>query len=131
MAAAYEAGAQLRPEPGTVNVEIHAPHIASIILRGECDISTAPRLADALERTNQRTHAIIDLSECEFVDSTIIGVLNAAHRTRDARGTRLEVVLPASASEIVNRVFALMQLRDILSVHDSAEAARTALDGKR
>jgi len=129
--AAEEAGATLRPEPGTVDVEIHAPHVATISLRGECDICTAPQLADALERTNQRTHAIIDLSDCEFIDSTIIGILNAAQRAQRERGGRLEVVLPSSASWIVNRVFALMRLREVLSVHESVEAARKTLDAKR
>ncbi len=121
-----EVGAKPRPEPGTVAVEIHAPHVATIILRGECDISTAPRLSDAFERRNQSTHAIVDLSECEFIDSTIVGVLAAALQDAQAQGRQFSLVLPATASPVVQRIVDVMRLRDIMPVYESSEAARPA-----
>ena len=121
-----EVGAKPRPEPGTVAVEIHAPHVATIILRGECDISTAPRLSDAFERRNHSTHAIVDLSECDFIDSTIVGVLAAALQDAQAHGRQFSLVLPATASPVVQRIVDVMRLRDIIPIYESSEAARPA-----
>ncbi len=69
---------------------------------------------------------IVDLSDCEFVDSTIIGVLATALRDANTRGGQFSVVLPATSSAIVNRMFDLMRLRDVLPVYESAQAVPAA-----
>lgn len=124
-----DGGTAQRPMPGTVDVvtETDPPHIATISLLGDCDISTAPQLTDALARTRHSTHTLIDLCDCTFIDSTIVGFLYTAQREAEARGGRLAVVVPSNASSVVTRVFDLMRLRDVLSVHDTVEGARAAL----
>ena len=125
--AADEAFVSQRSRPGAVDVEIDAPLMATIFLSGECDISTAPQLADALALTHHSAHAIVDLSDCEFIDSTIVGVLATALNGTNARGGQLSIVLPPTASPIVKRIFDVMRLRDIFAVHESTKAARPAL----
>ena len=123
--AADEAGALQRPHQGSADVEIHTAQTATIKLRGECDISTAPQVADALART-RHANTIVDLSDCEFIDSTIVGVLISAQRDADARRGQLAVVLPPTANAVVNRVFDMLRLRDVFCVHASAEATQTS-----
>jgi len=113
-------GATLRPEPGTVNVEIHASHIATITLRGECDISTAPQISNALARATHATNTMVDLSECEFIDSTIIGTLVAALHDANTRGNQFSIILPPTATPVVQRIFGVMHLRELFPVHASA-----------
>jgi hypothetical protein len=43
-----------------------------------------------------------------------------------ADGGRLEVALPSSQN-VVNRAFALLGVREVLSVHDTVEAAQRSL----
>ncbi len=124
---ADDAAARPRPEPGTVEVELLAPQVVMISLRGECDISTAPQLAEALARTRNSTDTLINLSACEFIDSTIIRLLSTAQHSGDARRGRLAVVTPSMESSVVRRVFDLMRLRDVFSVYETMEAAQKAL----
>ena len=112
--------------PGTVDVELHAPLMATVFLYGECDLRTAPELEDALALT-RGSRTLIDMSECEFIDSTIIGILASAQQNLDARSGRLAVLIPSAASSAVKRVFDLMCLRDVLAVYESAAEARKAL----
>jgi anti-sigma B factor antagonist len=68
-----------------------------IAVKGELDLSTAPRLKwmllDALEAGGG--HLVVDLSGATFMDSTALGVLVAVKRGLDA-GERLAIVCPRS-----------------------------------
>jgi anti-sigma B factor antagonist len=123
------AEANERPErsvPGTVTVTFVASNSARVALRGEWDISTQPQLAEALQRSRGRQNIVIDLADCTFLDSTTIGMLITLDRELAADGGRLEVALPASQN-VVNRAFALLGVREVLSVHDTLETAQRSL----
>ena len=115
-----------RSVPGTVTVTLAVPNCARVALRGEWDISTQPQLAEAFERARGRPNIVIDLSECSFLDSTTIGMLITLDSELAANGGRLEVALPP-AQNVVNRAFALLGVREVLSVHDSLDDAQRSL----
>jgi anti-sigma B factor antagonist len=77
-------------EPAIV-VETPGPdgYAASVALVGEHDLATAPELAEALRET--AGPVLVDLSQCTFIDSTVIGALVRAHRGLQAHGHRLDV----------------------------------------
>jgi len=118
-----------RSVPGTVTVTFTA-HYAQVTLRGEWDISTQPPLAETLKRARARQNVVVDLSECDFLDSRTLGMLMAlAHDLAENNG-RLEVALPPSQSA-VQRVFAVLGVREVLSVHGTLEDAKRSFPDTR
>jgi anti-sigma B factor antagonist len=62
------------------------PDRARIVLVGELDLATAPRLAEALRTLT--THVVVDLRQLTFIDSTGLQLLlrgNEAARRRELR----------------------------------------------
>lgn len=84
------------PSAAVVDVELHppsAPGFAAIVrLLGEHDMATSPSFREALQRIYG--HVLVDLSECDFIDSSVIGVLFVDHQTRTKEGQRLELIAP-------------------------------------
>src|SRR4051794_23098977 len=86
-------------------------------LRGELDISTAPRLEEDLRRAEADGPAVImvDLSGLDFMDSTGLRLLISADlRAREA-GRRLVLV---QGNEMVQRVLRLTRLDERLEIVD-------------
>ena len=75
---------------------------------GELDLAVAEQLREAIERCGS-SHILIDLADCEFIDSTGIAVLVRA-RQASAREGRL--VAAHSPSDQVLRVFEITGLTD-------------------
>jgi anti-anti-sigma factor len=119
-----------RSVPGTVDVSLAEPSYARVTLCGEWDISTQPRLAEALTRARARRDLLIDLSECSFLDSRTLGTLISLAHELASSGRRLEVALPPSQA-IVKRAFAVLGAHEILSVHDTLEDAQRVLFNTR
>ena len=95
---------------------------ATVSLRGELDISSAPTLADALQRIEADSPPVIlvDLRGLEFMDSTGLRTLvNADQRARDA-GRRLAIV---RGPEAVDRVFNVTRLDERLDLVDDPASA--------
>jgi anti-anti-sigma factor len=108
-----------------VQVEFHAPrapgYAAVVSLLGEHDLATSDAIGGALEPL--LGNVLVDLSDCEFLDSTVIGLLLRQSERLKRDGHQLEVLLPAS-SETVGRVFDIAGLRSLLTVRDTvADAA--------
>ena len=85
-----------RPEPGAVELGAGAGGSAIVGLSGECDLTTRDALADALRRASDQpgTVVLVDLSECSFIDSTVIGAIALSHKALAEQGRRLELVIP-------------------------------------
>ena len=115
-----------RSDPGTVTVTFAVPNCARVALRGEWDISTEPQLAEALQRARGRQNVVIDLCECTFLDSRTIGTLITLAQELAERNGRLAVALPPSKS-VVDRAFALLGTREMLSVYRTFEHAQRSL----
>jgi anti-sigma B factor antagonist len=92
-----------------------------IVLSGELDISTAPRVEEELQRVEADQPAVIvlDLRELEFMDSTGLRVIVSADgRARDD-GRSLRLV---RGPEAVQRIFRVTRLDERLEIGDDPEA---------
>jgi anti-anti-sigma factor len=113
--------------PGSVEIGHHAPHLALVAVRGEHDISTQPTLEWALECATAQSDVLVDLSECTFMDSTVIRLLiKAAHRVQ-ARGGQIALVIPPAPAQVA-RVAAMVQLGDIIPLHAAYDAGIASLE---
>ncbi len=97
-----------------------------LIVEGEIDVATAPRLIAALNDavTQAVRSVVIDLSSVGFMDSTGLALLINAHRrlTRQRKG--FAVVCPQGP---LWRVFELTDMLDTLRVSPDRESATAAL----
>ncbi len=101
-----------------------------ISVRGDLDLSTAPRLkwmlVDSLEAGHSRL--VVDLSQCTFMDSTALGVLIGVNRSLDV-GARLAIVCAqANVLKIfelsgMDGAFALFQTLDDALAHAQGTTA--------
>jgi len=96
-----------------------------IKIEGELDLAFADQLTAALDRAAGSRVVLIDLSECEFIDSTGTSVIVRAYVAMKKEGRRLALVAPASQIRRYLEMIGLMQ--DNL-VFESAETAMTAAD---
>jgi len=94
-----------------------------IRVEGELDLAVADRLQECVDRIDSEHAAIlINLEGCEFIDSTGIALIVAAHKQRMERGQRLVVCAP---SDQVLRVFSITGLMDNGLVFENATEALT------
>jgi anti-sigma B factor antagonist len=78
---------------------------AQLILRGELDLATAPELEQLLiERIDASEDVVVDLRGLEFMDSSGIRVLVAAHTRAGRTGTRVLIVRPEPDSAVAKIV---------------------------
>jgi anti-anti-sigma factor len=95
-------------------------------MRGEHDLSTRPEVARALALAAAHSSVIVDLSECTFIDSTIIQELLKSSQTVSAKGDRFGLVVPPGHRQ-VGRIAALTRLGQVLSLYESRQAAVTSV----
>jgi anti-sigma B factor antagonist len=88
---------------------------------GELDLAVADQLQECIDRVGSE-HAVIlvNLEECEFIDSTGIAVIVAAHNRRAEQGQRLVVCAPSNQ---VHRILSVTGLMDNGLVFDDATEA--------
>ena len=112
-----------RPEPGAVELGAGAGGSAIVGLSGECDLTTRDALADALRRASDQpgTVVLVDLSECSFIDSTVIGAIALSHKALAEQGRRLELVIPPDG-RTVRRIVELSGLAPFFTIHESLPA---------
>jgi anti-anti-sigma factor len=107
---------------GQVSVGHEAPGIAVVTMRGEHDLTTRGELARALELAAAHSSVIVDLSDCTFIDSTVIQELAKSSQLVSANGDRFAVVIPPEHRP-VRRIAALTRLGQILPLYESRQAA--------
>jgi anti-anti-sigma factor len=99
-----------------VKVELEARGYAAIVsLHGEHDLTTGEAVRAAL--MPRRGSVLVDLTRCDFIDSTIIGVLLTRARQLVADGDHVELLLPPPHS-VVARALEIVNVRDVVAVHD-------------
>jgi anti-sigma B factor antagonist len=101
----------------------HGSDVREIRIEGELDLAVADQLTDALDRAAGARVVLIDLSGCEFIDSTGTSVIVRAYVAMKNEGRRLALVAPAGQIRRSLEMIGLMQ--DNL-VFESAETAVTA-----
>jgi anti-sigma B factor antagonist len=78
---------------------------AYLALRGELDLATAPELEQLVNESLDAGHdVVVDLRGLEFMDSSGIRVLVAAHARAARAGARLFIVRPATGSAVAKIV---------------------------
>jgi anti-sigma B factor antagonist len=95
-----------------------------VSLRGELDLATAPELEELVnERVDARQEVVVDLRGLEFMDSSGIRVLVAAHARAGRTGTRVVVVRPEPNSAVAKIVEVSGLDGELNLVDDPAQAA--------
>jgi anti-sigma B factor antagonist len=82
--------------PASFEVKASAESGVEVVaVKGELDLATAPELREVLEPVADRAEALlVDLSSCEFIDSTGLAALVAAAERVQERGGRFAVCCP-------------------------------------
>jgi anti-anti-sigma factor len=114
-----------RPRPAS-EVEALSASVAVATLRGEHDLSTKSEVAGALATACKHAYVVVDLSDCTFIDSTVIALLLTAHRRQVEREGQLHVVVPSGAYA-VQRIVTLANLGSILTIHETRDEALAAI----
>ena len=96
--------------------------VAVVYLRGEHDLATTPAVADAIASISGSV--LVDLSDCDFIDSTVIGTLFDHARSIKANGHVLEIVVPSGGN--VARTLELVQMHELLPIHSARPTPRPA-----
>jgi anti-anti-sigma factor len=109
-----------------VEVDLSLPGVAFIALHGEHDLSSKERLSEALAKAGARRDVFVDLSECTFMDSSVVAAFFHARTKLELRDGRLELIIPPRAAA-VRRVAEVTVLSAILPVHESRSAALVSL----
>jgi anti-sigma B factor antagonist len=104
-----------------------------IAVRGELDLSTAPDLEGPLDAAldGNGGSVLIDLSECEFIDSTGIALIVRAWQRVEARsqnGGSGRLVL-CCHNEQVRRVLEVTGLESSIAIFATRDEALSALRG--
>jgi len=96
-----------------------------VLVEGEIDIATAPRMINVLNQTVQDAlrSVVVDLSRVGFMDSTGLALLINANRRLTRRRKGFAVVCPAGP---LRRVFEITDMIDTLHVSPDWESAAAA-----
>jgi len=108
-------------EEFTVTVDESGPERTIVRVDGELDLGTAPKLADELELpTTSGKRVVLDLSGCEFIDSSGLRTLLSARSAAADGGGSLALVV---SDPNLLRVFEVASLDQVLEIHPTVEAA--------
>jgi anti-anti-sigma factor len=100
-----------------------------LAVAGELDIDTVPVLSARLDADVTGTHAVLDLSGLQFMDSTGLALVLEWHRKLAEAGGQLRI---AATQAPVRRLFDLADVASVLSLHESVNAAvQPAVDSAR
>jgi anti-anti-sigma factor len=89
---------------------------AVVRLHGGHDVATSRYLRDALKEVDG--NVLLDLSSCQFIDSSVIFVIYNDSNVRARQGQRLELVVPPS-NRTVSRTLEIAGAKQVLGVLDS------------
>jgi anti-sigma B factor antagonist len=95
-------------------------HGPTVLVSGEIDIATSPRLQECLASIADQAVVAVDLTEVPFVESSGIAVLVAEHKRRVAAGGQLVVT---GSSPLTRRVFELTGVDRFLDLDGDSPAS--------
>lgn len=122
----------MSPVPFDVESEELEDGIRTFTVRGELDMSTAPELEQKLDDalSDSTASIMLDLSECEFIDSTGIALIVRAWQRLDGRGNggggRLVL---CCINHQVRRLLKITGVESSISMHEERSAALAELRG--
>jgi anti-sigma B factor antagonist len=97
--------------------------VTTLILSGELDLLSSPRLEEALRVLDEGARAdlelvVIDLRGLEFMDSTGLHLLLQAQQHAEESGRRLALI---RGREQVHRLLSLTGMEELITIVDSPE----------
>jgi anti-anti-sigma factor len=102
--------------------------VGTIVLRGEHDEYTSPKLAKTIASILAKALDVsVDLREATFLDSTSVGALLAGQENAAARDRGFVVILDSGTGWAVRRLFELTRLSSILTIVSTPEQALAVL----
>jgi anti-anti-sigma factor len=115
-------GTDLRDTEPTIDVHWPKPQIALLVLGGEHDLDSAPLVERAIgEALLTCSHLIVDLSQAQFIDSSIINLLVQVKREADAKDCRFNLVMGTAPG--VKRVLEICGVLPALNHVTTVDAA--------
>jgi anti-sigma B factor antagonist len=119
------------PEQFEVTTEVVEAGIHRISIRGELDLETAPRLEEKLTgaRSRDGISVLIDLSDCEFIDSSGVSLIVGCWRDLERKGGDERLVL-CCAKDQVKRLLKITGVEGSISIHDELDQALRELRGE-
>lgn len=123
----------MSPAPFDVRKEQLDGGIRAITVRGELDMSTAPRLELELEEAlaDAGASVMLDLCECEFIDSTGIALIVRSWQRLDrkAGGEGEGRLVLCSHNHQVRRLLKITGVESSISMHEQRGDALAELRG--
>ena len=118
----------MNPVPFEVKVSDLDRGVRTVSVRGELDLSTAPDLEGPLEQAleSDEGSVLIDLSQCEFIDSTGIALIVRAWQRLHGDGNGRGLVI-CSQNDQVRRVLEITGLELSIPVHTTKDEALAAI----
>ena len=123
----------MSPVPFEVESEELEDGIRTFTVRGELDMNTAPELEQKLDEALAESDAsiMLDLSECEFIDSTGIALIVRTWQRLErvegeGQGGRLVL---CSHNHQVRRLLKITGVESSISMHEQRDAALAELRG--
>lgn len=118
--------------PFQVQSEELGESVRAFTVRGELDMNTVPELERSLEQAVADSRAILlDLSECEFIDSTGIALIVRTWQRFDSsggNGGEGRLVL-CSINHQVRRLLQITGVEGSIAMHEDRDAALAELRG--
>jgi anti-anti-sigma factor len=122
----------VNPAPFQVKVGELEQGVRTISVQGELDLSTAPDLDGPLQQALESGEGsvLIDLSRCEFIDSTGIALIVRAWQRLDGgeNGESGRALVLCSQNDQVRRVLEITGLELSIPVHPTRDEAISALN---
>lgn len=123
----------MSPVPFEVESEELDGGIRAFTVRGELDMNTAPELERKLDESSldRGASVMLDLSECEFIDSTGIALIVRTWKRLDrkAGGEGEGRLVLCSHNHQVRRLLKITGVDSSISMHDQRDAALAELRG--
>jgi anti-sigma B factor antagonist len=121
----------VNPVPFEVQNEELADGIRTVTVRGELDMNTAPELEKSLEDalSDPAASIMLDLSDCEFIDSTGIALIVRTWQRLDSsggNGGEGRLVL-CCINHQVRRLLTITGVESSISMHEQRDAALAEL----
>jgi anti-anti-sigma factor len=119
-----------QPPSPDIDVEVRpqrAPQYSAIVsLHGEHDIATSTALVESLRPL--LGDVLVDLSDCSFIGSTVIGSLITAAQELDREGHTLSLVVPPENASIA-RTLEIVRIGELIPIYPRVPSPdRTGLD---
>ena len=106
-----------------VSIDEHAEAYSIIVVHGEVDLHTAPKVQYAIERGAEGVETVVlDMAGVAFMDSTALSTLMRAKEKLQKAGTFLRLTAPSGA---VQRIFDVTGFGDYFEIYPSREDAHT------